>query len=148
MKSDSASSELRGELAALKTVADALASLPDTEARARVLRWAAERFLVPLAASSARSATVPAPKAAAWPPQFLDEGTSADLLPALPNGEADLTVEDLKDLFEPVRPAHQPMGRPAPVAAASAPPGGTGVVSMIHGFVEDFQQLARAWQKE
>jgi len=77
--------DLRIELAAMKAVSAALEALPDVESRQRVLRWAADRFAILLAAASAVEAT---------PSSSSSQGPIAD-------ADADLGVDGIDQLFGP-----------------------------------------------
>ena len=113
----------QAELTAMRAISEALEPLKDDETRARVLTWASETFGLKAAARpSAARASSPGPEAL--------------------NGDRDLSLSesDLESFFVAREPAS-----PEPVPAGpqdEAQP----VVSMIHGFVADVQQLARDWQ--
>lgn len=127
---------VRAEVAAMQTIADAMAKLPE-DARGRVLRWAGELF---------GNVVLSAPAPTAAPP------ASA----AVPAGDADLAVADLVDFFDstpvvdddlidPAEGCSLVETAPANVEPASAKEDQP-VVSMIHSFVEEFQKLAREWE--
>jgi hypothetical protein len=123
---------VRTELAAMRSIAETLEGLPDNEARARVLRWAAEYFRV----DQPERSSPPAPAAG---------------LPAPRHADSDLAVAELSSYFEP-RPepvnAAEEFGEPEPkpdTAPAKEPD--RGVLSMVHNFVAEFQKLARDWQE-
>jgi hypothetical protein len=106
------------ELNAMQAVADALSSLEDGDSRQRVLRWASEHFGTELVPSVLAAASqAPAP---------------ASLRQAC-------DPENLDSLFGDAEPedAVRPVGR--------AEKGS--VLSSVHSFVADFQQLANDWQK-
>jgi hypothetical protein len=109
--------DLMTEIDAMQKVGTALAELSD-DARVRVLQWAADRFLqTPVAAR-------PAPAPAAAPP-------------ATPQ-DASLAVDGLGEFFQDA--LAQPYVERTPRA------GDEPLESMVKGFVDDFQRLAREWQ--
>ena len=117
----------------MRAIADALEHLPNDEARARVLQWVAEFFVV---------APVAPPRPAA------KRGRARGTDPYL-------AVAELSSFFDADR---EPMAAPPdaadafeamdeePPAPDPAPQADQGVVSMVHSFVADFQKLARDWQ--
>jgi hypothetical protein len=108
------------ELSAMQEIANALSTLPDGEARTRVLRWAAEHFDANVTPSVVQAQQV--------------QPTAA--LQAL-EGEADpLNLDTIfDDGIAPTFHAQTPLRH-------AKPP----VVTALHNFVADFQKLARDWQ--
>ena len=118
-------SAVRAELDSMRSVAEALEDLPDNEARARVLQWAAEFFDVTDAVASqalAPPANIPRSQA-----QF--------------HKDPSLAVADLSSFFEDEPVLEEPVVDGQVVDNANG-----GVASMLHRFVLDFQNLARDWQ--
>ena len=109
------------ELAAMRSVGEALEHVRDDETRARVLRWAAESFGL----STAPRVSPPAQ------PALSPSVAAVDVDP-------NLAVSELEWLFA------EKLTLPDPTPTSSSDPGQP-VVSMIHGFVADFQKLARDW---
>ena len=113
---------LARELAALEAVGRALAQLQDVESRARVLRWATERFDAPHA-RSAEAAERPA-----------DDPT--------------LAVDDLTEMFEGARAGGggtpvvtPPLERQAP-HRADVP-----LDSLVESFAVDLRRAGQEWQR-
>ena len=106
------------ELSAMHAIADAMMTLPDGEARIRVLRWAAEHF----DADPAPSVLQPEPASAAAESH---------------RGGDPLNLESIfDDGVEPSFITNTPRRR-----SASLP-----VTTALHNFVSDFQKLAHDWQ--
>jgi hypothetical protein len=127
---------VRAEVVAMETIAEAMATV-SPEARGRVMRWAGELF----GDGAATAATKPAGAAAAVGGD-LSVGDLADFFEAKPEDLADQT--DLLDLAEcwPVAPANENESEIENEKEKQKEP----IVSMIHGFVEDFKKLARDWE--
>jgi hypothetical protein len=128
----SADDSLTAELKALAAVGHALADL-DPAARARVLRWAIDRFDVDPIQNDAPNVRQQQPEHAA------------------PLPDTTLLVDDIEDLFDdPVHRESREVDtngicqRPAPPprAVARAQP----TESLLSGFVAEFQQLVVQWQ--
>ena len=118
--------EVTAEIEAMRAIGAALRQLPDQAARARVLRWAAERFAVDASAAEPLMAS-------AAPMMTTSEG--ADRLRSSAN-DPTLAVESLYDLFPQLeRDQPQPTGDHVPHQE-----------SIVREFVTDFQRLARDWQ--
>jgi len=141
VKNGAASDEVGAEVEAMREVARALAALPDAQSRARVLRWAMERYhldatpmaapVLPVVAAPAvpvamAAPAVPEAMTVAGPDQSLEVDSLFDLFPA--THPADIDEQSLS-LAEPSRPAQE-----------------SGIESMIRGFVADFQRFALEWQ--
>ena len=121
----------RSELEAMEAIADLLARLPDAAARNRVLKWADAMFHQ--AEPALFSPTAAPPLHVVRPVAFRDSNVTAQ-------DDSDLSVGDWEDWFDKKPP---PPADRFPQAVKAQP-----VVSMIHGFVEDFQKLARDWQED
>jgi hypothetical protein len=130
---DASNDPVRAELAAMQAIADAMTRLSE-ESRRRVAEWAGEHF------GGAVKVASPPPA-----PRTVTPATG----PAL--DDTALAVADLEDFFERrpdeadltlIGPEEGCALEPAPATAADDQP----VVSMIHGFVEEFQKLARDWE--
>jgi hypothetical protein len=155
------------ELDAISTIAQVLASLPDTAARVRVLRWAAERFEI-----NASMTAAPAPAAASTVDQTLSVDGLQDLFAAAPvkDTRAHLSVDDTLGLHDMLPPPvatpgaatsvaivdnaqlaleieslelDAPAVEQQPAAAALDP---QRAESLIHSFVADLQRLAQDCQ--
>jgi hypothetical protein len=124
VKNGSAEDEFGAEVEAMGEVARALAALPDAQSRARVLRWAMERYH--LDATPMAAPAVPVTTAVAGPDASLEVDSLYDLFPA--THPADIDEESLS-IAEPAKPAQE-----------------SGIESMIRGFVADFQRVALEWQ--
>ena len=113
------SNGLQAELSVMQAVAVALAQLDDQETRARVLRWATERFcrIVPLPVVSRQG-----PSAKADAPQL-----PSDSAPAPDDG---LSVSALGELFGPDEP-HREQSQ--------------SVNGVLCEFVADFQNIVHEW---
>ena len=130
----------RSELAAMEGISDLLAELPDAAARTRVLRWVDAIFR--------QDTPAPAPVAAPTPLHmvrsvvFQESTVDAPDDCSLTVGDLDyLSVGDLDDWFD--KDSVSPPDDRLPEPVSNQP-----VVSMIHGFVADFQKLARDWQED
>jgi hypothetical protein len=123
------------ELAAMAAIADALASVPDDAARFRVLRWAVELHSAHADADS-RSQDAAGDLEAEPPPSVpaLSARTAADPSQVVGDLGSLFDDDDEDDLYMLELDAK-------PRATADQP-----VVSMIQGFVKDFQKLARDWE--
>jgi hypothetical protein len=118
--------DLVSEVEVMLQVAHALATLPDLEARRRVLRWTMERF----------HADLPAPAG---------ETAVASLRPA---ADPCLAVDGLADFF-PVRLATDDQDlEVAPETEQAATPATTqqGIETLVRGFAADFRRFALEWQ--
>jgi hypothetical protein len=122
----------RSELAAMEGISDLLAQLPDAAARKRVLHWVDAIFRQDAPAPAAMP--TPTPLHMVQPAVFRESTVDA-------SEEDSLSVGDLEDWFE--SPRTPPPDDRLPEPASTQP-----VVSMIHGFVVDFQKLARDWQED
>ena len=122
----------RSELAAMEGISDLLAQLPDAAARKRVLHWVDAIFRQDAPAPAAMP--TPTPLRMVQPAVFRESTVDA-------SEEDSLSVGDLEDWFENPR-------TPPPDDRLPEPAGTQPVVSMIHGFVVDFQKLARDWQED
>ena len=127
----------------MRAIAATLESLPDGDARARVLRWASDLFGVGV---NPRADSGDSPAAGAGAPG---------------DGDASLVVSDLESFFEPSSRSNTP--RPASQDERNVETGGVepsqdpapaegrrdkGVGSRLQGLVSDFQKLARDWRDE
>ncbi len=116
----------------MEGIAALLARLPDAAARHRVLQWV-EAVFHPAEAALSSPAAAP-PLHVVRPVPFHDSTVTAQ-------DDSDLSVGDLEDWFDTDKTP--PPDDRFPQAVKTQP-----VVSMIHGFVEDFQKLARDWQRD
>jgi hypothetical protein len=121
----------RSELAAMEGISDLLAQLPDAAARKRVLQWVDAIFR--------QDAPAPAPMPTPTPLHVVQPAVFLESKADVP--EDSLSVGNLEDWFENPR-------TPPPDDRLPEPAGTQPVVSMIHGFVVDFQKLARDWQED
>jgi hypothetical protein len=125
---------VRAELGAMETIGAAMTPLSG-EARTRVLRWAAELF--------AHTPATPDVSVSAAGAAGADLAVSdlIDFFDTKPAGR-----NDLNDLFDPAEGCAlgdaDTEKEKAPAKLKENEP----VVSMIHGFVEDFKKLARDWE--
>jgi hypothetical protein len=119
---------LQAELSAMRDIALVLTELDETT-RARVIKWASERF--------GRSPVVPAPAQTNAASDNPAEATA-------PIDPADaLSVDTLDDLFDDVAPKTP---RPSPLTVDDALDGpGESVAGMVHEFVTEFQEIVRQW---
>jgi len=137
------SDNMTDEIEAIRAVGRALAQLPDAAARARVLRWAAERFQIDTAVTPAAAPTAPVKAAAVDRPDLtLSMDGVHDLFPAPRNQDQARAIEsDLLTLeAEPIAELAPQVKETTPVEIA--PESG----SMLHDFVNDFQRLANDCQ--
>ena len=123
------------EIEAMSQVARALGSLDDAKARARVLRWAIDRYQVDTMPPAAPATTLAAPAmvAPAMAAPIVAAGT-----------DPTLEVESLSDLFSAT--SLDLDAADLSVADPQKPAHGTGIESMIRGFAADFRRFAREWQ--
>jgi hypothetical protein len=131
MKNHSAADDVAAEADAMGQVARALAALPDAQSRARVLRWAIDRYQV--------DATLIAPAVQAPTAPALQAPT------ALTGFDPTLEVESLDDLFPASRRAEIDE-EDLLIAAPAKPAQESGIESMIRGFAADFRRFALEWQ--
>jgi hypothetical protein len=122
----------RSELAAMEGMSDLLARLPDAAARSRVLYWVDAIFRQDTPAPVAMPA--PTPLHVVRPAAFQESKVDA-------SADCSLSVGDLDDWFDNDSTPPPADRLPEPVSTQPA-------VSMIHGFVVDFQKLARDWQED
>jgi hypothetical protein len=122
----------RLELEAMEGIAELLARLPDAAARTRVLQWVEGVFRP---GEPALSSPAAAPPLHVVRPVAIQDST------VTAGDDSDLSVGDLEDWFDTDKTP--PPDDRFPQAVRTQP-----VVSMIHGFVEDFQKLARDWQED
>jgi hypothetical protein len=138
LKNGSSPDEVGAEVEAMGEVARVLAALPDAQSRARVLRWAMDRYRVE--ATPMAAPTVPVTMAAPAVPATMAiagaDRSGADL---------SLEVDSLHDLF-PARPPADIDEAALSLAEPSRPAQESGIESMIRGFVADFQRFALEWQ--
>jgi hypothetical protein len=114
------------EVDVMMQLAHALGTLPDLDARRRVLRWAMERYHVDIVTTAAIGAA-PAEVSGA------DDSSLAvdcleDFFPAKPAGDGD-GLEVVPEVRPPVAPETQP-----------------GVETLIRAFAADFRRFAHEWQ--
>ena len=121
---DSAADDVAAEVDAMRQVARALASLPDAQSRARVLRWAMDRYQIEATPIAAPAVHPPTPRTSLDP--TLEVQSLDDLFPAARRAETD---EENLSIAAPARPAQ-----------------GSGIESMIRGFAADFRRFAVEWQ--
>jgi hypothetical protein len=122
----------RSELAAMEGISDLLARLPDAAARDRVLHWVDAIFRQDTPAPVPMPA--PTPLHVVRPAAFRESTVDAA-------DDGYLSVKDLDDWFDKDSISPPDDRLPEPVSAQP-------VVSMIHGFVSDFQKLARDWHED
>jgi hypothetical protein len=135
--------EISAELDAMHTVGHALARLHDPAARARVLRWAAERFETALDATSGDGGGMTAAVVTRDP---IDQSVNMEGLHELfdgPSGSPRLEILHL-DTVEPPAPGRRKAARPpnSPREAAETEP----LDSLMRGLASDFQRFAVEWQ--
>ena len=124
------------ELSTMQDIAMALIDL-EPAARARVLRWLQERFLVE---------ATPAPSAATAP-SFSAVAPLRAVPRAVSASDELLSVERLDDLFVPCR-VHTSTAiatAPPPALAPAAAPAPQTITGMLTEFVAEFQDIAREW---
>ena len=113
---------LARELAALEAVGRALAQLQDVESRARVLRWATERFDAPH----------PRPADAAQRPA----------------GDPTLAVDDLTEMFEGARTDDDGARVVTPPPEPQAPRRPDAPLdSLVRSFAVDLRRAGQEWQR-
>jgi hypothetical protein len=137
-KNGSGANDVAAEVDAMGQVARALAALPDAQSRARVLRWATDRYHVeatPMAAPAV-PLTIAAPAVPAMMAVAGADPSGADL---------SLEVDSLHDLF-PGRPPADIDEESLSIAEPAKSAQESGIESMIRGFVADFQRFALEWQ--
>jgi hypothetical protein len=122
----------RSELAAMEGISELLARLPDAAARSRVLHWVDAIFRQDKPAPVPMPA--PTPLHVVRPAAFQESKVDAP-------EDSSLSVGDWTDWFDNDSTPPPDDRLPAPVSRQP-------VVSMIHGFVVDFQKLARDWQED
>lgn len=114
---------LQTELSAMREIAVALSHL-DEPTRARVMRWAEERFR--------GGATVVLP-----PPALYAVARTRPGADPPPNTDEALSVSTLDDFFDPTVP------KVSEERATEVPD--QSVTGMLHDFVEEFQDVVREW---
>lgn len=124
----------RTELSVMQAIAEQLAQLQDDRSRHRVLSWAEEAFGVKEAAPAGGPSAQPIATPAQVAPLTMVPRSAK-----VAEEDDGLTIGDLKEWFDVPSP-------PDPDDSCSPADADQPVVSMIHGFVEDFQKLARDWQ--
>jgi hypothetical protein len=135
--------EISAELDAMRAVGHALARLHDPAARARVLRWAAERFETPLEATSGDRGGMTAPVVTLDP---IDNSVNMDELHELfdgPSGSARLEILHL-DAAEPSPPVRRKAARPQNAQRDSSET--EPLDSLMRELASDFQRFAVEWQ--
>jgi hypothetical protein len=142
---------VRNELAAMRAIATALESLPDNRARSRVMRWAID--VLELFVTDARSVSEP----------DTAENQVEEIAPP-PSSDPSLDVDGIDELFDQAPTARARVDQSLQAAEPLSPqtrmreggserpqkrsaPDSLNVTSMIHGFVTDFQDLARDWRE-
>jgi hypothetical protein len=134
--------EVEAELDAMQAVGLALSHLPDPKARARVLRWATERFEVQI--------ETPAPAVAGKPVLVVTRPI-----------DQSMTLEGVHEMFDTpaaaLRPANLRLDAPEPalVSRDAAPPQNIHreaadtepLDSLMRGLATDFQRFAVEWQR-
>ena len=119
----------------MEDIADLLARLPDAAARHRVLQWAAAT----VHQDGPASISMPGSTPGALTPLHVERSAAFQESKVNAQEDPSLSVGDLNDWFD--KDSTPPADDRLQDAVAPRP-----VVSMIHGFVEDFQKLARDWQ--
>ena len=158
---DPIADDVSAELDAMREVGAALARVRDPHARARVLRWAAERFHTPIAAAAALTA----PPIAT--PALVDDPTLAvEALHELFDARVEDDLHEMLEVPESVGASNrreaagirrQSAGRWNQSAAGrSLEPAGSRPASreeparldaLVRGFAAEFQRLAIEWQR-
>lgn len=131
-----------GEVNAMRTIAEALAHLPDDEARRRVWQWAGEHFVSAAGTPGSREHDH------RDPPTSRSGGERDDLSLAVDNDlfeSAVGAVEPLPDADElPADESDETVHREDTVLGDAREAGG--LESMLRDFAADFRRLALAWQ--
>jgi hypothetical protein len=133
--------EVNAELAAMQAVGRALARLQDPKARARVLRWALERFEMQVETASA-SGGVTAPVATCP----IDQSMTLDGVLELfdePSGAPGSEILEL-DTIEPPH-VHREAAQPQNIRRDAAEP--EPLDSLVRGLANDFQRFAVEWPR-
>jgi hypothetical protein len=143
--STQAAARARSELEAMEGIADLLARLPDAAARSRVLQWVDAIFRQDKQALVTMPAPVTTP---ALPPLHVVRPAAFQESKAEAPEDWGLSVADLDDWFDNDKTPPPDDRLPEPDERLPEPVSTQPVVSMIHGFVEDFQKLARDWQED
>ena len=123
----------RSELAAMEGISDLLARLPDAAARSRVLHWVDAIF-------RQDDTPAPGPTPAPTPLHVVQRGAVQESKADAPE-DSSLSLGDFDHWFDNHNTPPPDDRLPEPVSSQP-------VVSMIHGFVVDFQKLARDWQED
>jgi len=141
--SDAITDAVSAELEAMRVIGAALALVRDRQARARVLRWAAECFEAQLAAPLVHAAA-PLVQPAREPVPAPDPTLAVETLHELfEQPESDDILQEIFDVPalhaiaaapEPARAARTPREEPARLDA------------LVRGFAAEFQRLAIEWQ--
>lgn len=119
---------LQAELSAMRDIALVLAELDETT-RARVIKWATERF--------GRSPAVPTQ------PQTIPVNSDRAAVTAPIDPIDALSVDSLDDLFDDVAPKAPHLSSLDVDDAIDGP--GESVAGMVHEFVTEFQEIVRQW---
>jgi hypothetical protein len=118
----------------MKQIADAVSSLPDEASRVRVLRWVAERL------ASFSETRIAVPLSAPLRAPSLLTAVAAPFCTRPPADPA-LALDGIEAMFDEPRDliiAGVGEGGPSPATEAT--------ISMVDGFVKEFQKLAREWE--
>jgi len=116
----------------MEGISDLLAQLPDAAARSRVLHWIDAIFR--------QDTPAPGPMPAPAPLHVVRPAACQESKVDAPE-DWGLSVGDLDDWFD--NDSIPPPDDQLPEPVSTQP-----VVSMIHGFVVDFQKLARDWHQD
>ncbi|HEY1909561.1 MAG TPA: hypothetical protein VGG73_01450 [Vicinamibacterales bacterium] len=119
---------MQAELSAMRDIALVLAELDETT-RARVIKWATERF--------GRSPAVPTQ------PQTIPVNSDRAAVTAPIDPIDALSVDSLDDLFDEVAPKAPHLSSLDVDDAIDGP--GESVAGMVHEFVTEFQEIVRQW---
>ena len=149
LKNGAAAVDVAAEVDAMGQVARALAALPDAQSRARVLRWAMDRYHLDVTPTAAPAvpATIPAPAVpvtmAAAVPEIAAPDAPATM--EITGADSGLEVDSLHDLF-PARPGPDIDEEALSIGEPARPAQESGIESMVRSFAADFRRFALEWQ--
>ena len=118
--------ELTNELEVMAAIGRALGTLPDDDARQRVLRWACERFGIDSI-----------PESTLFPDGVVSRAVSAANDPAL-------KLDSIDDMFEAAPTAEDDLALP-PTLPAKDDTSKQPVEAVLRSFVAEFQRFAEEW---
>jgi hypothetical protein len=139
---DPIADDLSAELDAMRAIGAALARVHDPLARARVLRWAAERFQTPPIAAAAALPLSPL----AMPALVDDPTLGVETLHELFDAPVEDDLHEMLELPKAVAPhaADASDSSPAPRKPREEP---ARLDALVRGFAAEFQRLAIEWQR-